>query len=90
MTDYYAPNQQVVRADESGPAEEGNGGTPIPEPHPEQQPAKTEPKSYDPGAHTISEVQEYVTAHPDERSAILEAESANKNRTTLIEWFASS
>ena len=28
MTDWYAPNQQAVRADESGPAEEGTGGTP--------------------------------------------------------------
>ncbi len=26
--EYYAPNQQVVRADGSGPAEEGEGGTP--------------------------------------------------------------
>jgi hypothetical protein len=26
--DWYAPNQQAVRADESGPAEEGDGGTP--------------------------------------------------------------
>ena len=27
MSDLYAPNQQVVRADGSGPAEEGTGGT---------------------------------------------------------------
>jgi hypothetical protein len=26
-TDWYAPNQQVVRADGSGPAEEGTGGS---------------------------------------------------------------
>jgi hypothetical protein len=26
-TDWYAPNQQSVRGDESGPAEEGEGGT---------------------------------------------------------------
>jgi hypothetical protein len=25
-TDWYAPNQQAVRGDESGPAEEGEGG----------------------------------------------------------------
>jgi len=25
-TDWYAPNQQAVRADQSGPAEEGTGG----------------------------------------------------------------
>jgi hypothetical protein len=31
-TDWYAPNQQAVRADGSGPAEEGEGGSaPAPE-----------------------------------------------------------
>jgi hypothetical protein len=28
MSDWYAPNQQAVRGDESGPEEEGEGGTP--------------------------------------------------------------
>jgi hypothetical protein len=40
MSDYYAPNQQVVRADASGPAEEGTGGPavlPTPSPEPEQE-----------------------------------------------------
>jgi hypothetical protein len=32
MTDMYAPNQQVVREDGSGPAEEGTGGEPAAEP----------------------------------------------------------
>jgi hypothetical protein len=27
VEDYYAPNQQVVRPDGSGPAEEGDGGS---------------------------------------------------------------
>jgi hypothetical protein len=27
VSDWYAPNQQAVRGDESGPAEEGAGGT---------------------------------------------------------------
>jgi hypothetical protein len=40
-TDWYAPNQQAVRADGSGPAEEGDGGTPHPEPQPEAQPPST-------------------------------------------------
>jgi len=26
-TDWYAPNQQAVRGDDSGPAEEGDGGS---------------------------------------------------------------
>lgn len=40
-TTWYAPNQQAVRADGSGPAEEGDGGTPHPEPQPEPQPPST-------------------------------------------------
>jgi hypothetical protein len=42
MTDWYAPNQQAVRADESGPAEQGSGGAGPPpetsEPEPESPP----------------------------------------------------
>lgn len=60
MSDLYAPNQQVVRGDGSGPAEEGDGGTsatpkpgpessPPPEPEPTAKPAgKPEPKAKDP------------------------------------------
>lgn len=33
-TDWYAPNQQAVRADGSGPAEEGGGGDTFPKPEP--------------------------------------------------------
>jgi hypothetical protein len=50
-TDWYAPNQQAVRADGSGPAEEGNGGsTPTPEQAKksegsEKSPQKSEQKS---------------------------------------------
>lgn len=88
MTDFYAPNQQVVRSDGSGPAEEGSGGAPgEPSTTPPAEP--TPAAAYDPGAFTVAEVQAYVTAHPDERAAILAAESAGKNRVSLIEWFAS-
>lgn len=31
-TDWYAPNQQAVRADASGPAEQGQGGSSTPPP----------------------------------------------------------
>ena len=49
--EWYAPNQQAVRADTSGPAEEGNGGeegTPAPqppdgEPEPAPEPEPTAP-----------------------------------------------
>jgi hypothetical protein len=33
-----APNQQVVREDGSGPADEGSGGAPASEPQPEPEP----------------------------------------------------
>lgn len=76
--DLYAPNQQVVRADGSGPAEEGSGASgSAPTPPDELAP-------YDPGAHTVAEVEAYVTAHPDERAAVLAAEKAGKNRATLV------
>jgi hypothetical protein len=42
MSDWYAPNQQAVRADESGPAEQGTGGSQPespPEPEAKDRPA---------------------------------------------------
>lgn len=41
---------------------------------------------YDPGAYTVAEVQEYVTANPDQTQAVRDAEAAGKNRSTLIAW----
>lgn len=41
---------------------------------------------FDPGEHTVDEVKAYVGEHPDERQAVLDAERAGKNRTTLVEW----
>lgn len=41
---------------------------------------------FDPGDHTVAEVQEWVEAHPDEVQAILDAERAGKNRVTLTDW----
>jgi hypothetical protein len=35
-SDWYAPNQQAVHGDESGPAEEGEGGTERIDPEPVQ------------------------------------------------------
>lgn len=42
--------------------------------------------TYDPGDHTVTDVKEWVTAHPDQRDAVLDAEEAGKNRSTLIQW----
>jgi hypothetical protein len=41
---------------------------------------------YDPGDYTIPEVEDYVTANPGERDAVLAAEEAGKARVTLIAW----
>ena len=40
---------------------------------------------YDPGAHTVEEVQSYVAKHPGEAAAVLDAERAGRNRVTLTE-----
>ncbi|HEY9376668.1 MAG TPA: hypothetical protein VIQ02_06180 [Jiangellaceae bacterium] len=56
---------------------------PKPEPKPEPEP---EPEEYDPGAHTIADVQKYVTEHPDELDAVYDAEENGKGRITLLDW----
>jgi len=40
--------------------------------------------SFDPGEHTVAEVEAYAADHPDELDAIVAAERAGKNRTTLL------
>lgn len=42
--------------------------------------------SYDPGAYTVMEVQDYVTANPDEVDAVYQAELTGKARSTLLTW----
>ena len=45
-----------------------------------------QPQPFDPGAYTVAEVQDYVTANPDQAGAVREAEAAGKARTTLLAW----
>jgi hypothetical protein len=73
MSDWYAPNQQAVRGDGSGPGEEGEGGS---EPD--------DVVGYDPADHTVAEVQAYLEAHPDEADAVLALEAEGKNRASLV------
>jgi hypothetical protein len=42
--------------------------------------------AFDPGDNTVAAVQDYGDDNPDQRDAVLEAEKAGKNRTTLIDW----
>jgi len=41
---------------------------------------------YDPAAHTVAEVEDFVTEHPDEAQDIYDAEVVGKNRATLVNW----
>lgn len=43
---------------------------------------------FDPGEHTVADVQTYITDHPDEVDAIYEAEQSGKARSTLLDWLA--
>jgi hypothetical protein len=40
---------------------------------------------FDPGAHTVADVEAYVDENPDELDAVLAAEKSGKNRVTLVE-----
>ena len=80
MTDWYAPNQQAVRADGSGPAEEGTGGGGEPGG------GTRAAGAFDPAEATVAEVQDYVTANPDQLEAVTQAETSGKNRSTLVDW----
>jgi hypothetical protein len=80
MSDWYAPNQQAVRGDGSGPAEEGSGGSAPVEPEPT---AKSTGGDFDPAEHTVAEVEAYLAEHPDQSDAVLAAEAQGKNRATL-------
>lgn len=44
---------------------------------------------FDPAAHTVAEVEQYVADHPDEAEQILDLEEEGKNRTTLVSYLES-
>lgn len=73
MTIYDDPNREAV-----GLAPIWTGADEAPEVDPE-------PTSgvYDPGEHTVAEVEQYLAEHPDEAEAVLDAEQRGKNRTSL-------
>ena len=46
--------------------------------------AEQTPSASDPGDHTVAEVEAYLADHPGEAGAVLRAERAGKNRTSLV------
>lgn len=79
--DYVPQHANVTVSDEAPepPPEELTEG------EAEQQPAEV----FDPGAHTVTEVQMYVEANPDQAGAIRDAETAGQARSTLLTWLDS-
>lgn len=78
------------------PEEQTESTEPEPEPEPteaqveqqEQAEAAAEAvhtETYDPGYHTVVEVNEYLASHPDEREQVLEAERNGKARKGILE-----
>ena len=49
-------------------------------------PEAEEAEEFDPGEHTVDEVKDYVTEHPDEVDDVHAAEDEGKARVTLLTW----
>ena len=76
LTPEEAEAQQAAQAPQEGQFPEGQS--------PADQAAAMKEGVFDPGDHTVDDVVEYATAHPDEVDEIYEAETAGKNRSTLV------
>lgn len=50
----------------------------------DEQVAQPADAGYDPGQHTVAEVQQYLGEHPDQSQYVLDRERAGKSRSTLI------
>jgi hypothetical protein len=74
MTQFDDPNRESVGLE---PIWTGAGEAPEGDPDPEA-------AGFDPGEHTVAEVEEYLAEHPDQRSRVLEAEAAGKARVSLL------
>lgn len=79
MSDWHAPNQQSVGVDPAS----GGGVAPPPDGGGEE---VIDPPdgTFDPSAHTVTEVNAYLTtASPEEYDRVMAAEVAGKNRSTI-------
>lgn len=47
---------------------------------------ETEPETFDPSEHTVDETKAHLTEHPEDAAAVLDAEKAGQNRTSLVGW----
>jgi hypothetical protein len=76
VTYFEDPNREAVGVGPiwGGPLRDNDPATPL----------GGDAEGFDPGEHTVAEVEEYLEQHPDERDAVLELERSGKNRTTLI------
>lgn len=67
---------------------------PVEEPAPEPEevdpvdPDAPEDGPYNPANYTVAQVVDYINDHPDEASAVLAAERAGKNRSTIMKEFS--
>jgi len=75
MSQYDDPNREAVGL---APIWTGAGAEVNPPP---EEGARA---GFDPSQHTVAEVEDYLAAHPDQADAVLAAEAAGKNRTTLV------
>lgn len=69
MTFYDDPNRQAV------------GLAPLGSSPPAGEPSGA---TFDPGEHTVAEVEAYLEEHPDEREVVLELEVEGKARSSLL------
>lgn len=62
-------------------------GEPVDEPETTEAetPEESGAESFDPGDHTVTEVKDYLAAHPEDRDRVLAAEAAGRGRKGLLE-----
>ena len=72
-TYWSQPNQQVVR-----------DGDPVGIISDDPDPQAADDDVFDPGAHTVAEVNDYLAEHPDDADRVLEAERTGKARVSIV------
>ena len=73
MSTYDDPNREAVGL---APIWTGAEGEP---------PRRKVTTEFDPPAHTVAEVEDYLAANPDDEKRVVKAERAGKNRATIVD-----